>query len=153
MSDPGPLPLDQLGPLLRAERTRRGLSLRALADETKVSFNTLSRVERGHVPDLEAFQRIVGWMGYTPAQFLGPDKVGGVDTPDAVAHMLRSDPALSEGAATQIADLVRNLYASLSESPKEATVHLRAASTFTPRAGQLLADLVDRMQSALESRD
>lgn len=53
----------RLGDTLKAERRSRRLSLRDVSDETGVSVNTLSRVERGHLPDLKNYQRLVNWLG------------------------------------------------------------------------------------------
>ena len=46
----GNLELTDLGRLVANERTRRGMSLREAAHDTGIPFNTLARVERGHVP-------------------------------------------------------------------------------------------------------
>ena len=58
------LELTDLGSLVKDERDRRGMSLREAADETGVPFNTLARVEKGHVPDLPKFKRLVEWCGH-----------------------------------------------------------------------------------------
>src|SRR5258708_74024 len=63
----------QLGPALGATRRKRHLSLRDLADLIGVSLNTLSRVERGQMPDLKNYQRIVEWLELPADTFLETD--------------------------------------------------------------------------------
>jgi transcriptional regulator with XRE-family HTH domain len=146
----GPLDISELGGLVKERREVSGLGLRDAAAEAGVSFNTLSRIERGHIPDLGTFRRIVDWLGIDPAQFFAPPERRFEPTPDLVAQHLRHDPALSDEAAAQIADLVRTMYTSLAQPPLELAVHLRAAHTFKPAAADLLADLLQEMQAKLD---
>ena len=64
----GKLKLNDLGRIVANERNRRGMSLREAAAVTGIPFNTLARVEKGHVPDLPKFQaaRRVEWCQYQP---------------------------------------------------------------------------------------
>lgn len=61
--------LETLGQLIAAKRGRRGI--RAAAREIGVSPATLSRVENGHLPDLENFRLICKWLEVEPNQILG----------------------------------------------------------------------------------
>ena len=64
------LDLSDLGRLVAAERGRRGLSLRDAAADIGIPFNTLTRVEKGHVPDLPKFKEAGGMVrGGYPAIF------------------------------------------------------------------------------------
>ena len=54
-------PLENLGRLVLEKRGNRGI--RAVAKEIGISHATLSRVERGHLPDLENYQKICNWLG------------------------------------------------------------------------------------------
>jgi transcriptional regulator with XRE-family HTH domain len=144
------LRVQDLAKLLRDRRATRGLGLRAAAEEAGVSFNTLARVEKGHVPDIETFSRIARWVGRSPADFLEPGGVTSDSTPELIEAHLRGDPALSSGAAAAIAGLVRELYDRLAEPTEAATAfHLRAASSFRPEASVLFADLLGEMRQAL----
>ena len=51
---------------------RRGLDgVRAAAKDIGISPATLSRIENGHIPDLDTFAKICAWLEVDPAQFLG----------------------------------------------------------------------------------
>ena len=55
--------LEDLGRRVAKHRETRGLGIRAAAKEIGISHPTLSRIERGHLPDLENYQRICRWLG------------------------------------------------------------------------------------------
>ena len=57
------MPLEDLGRLVLARRTERDLGVRAAAKEVGVSHGTLSRVEKGFLPDLENYDKIRRWLG------------------------------------------------------------------------------------------
>ena len=63
------LPIEELGRLIVAKRGSRGV--RAAAADVGISSATLSRVENGHMPDLETFAKICKWLGKDPREFLG----------------------------------------------------------------------------------
>jgi transcriptional regulator with XRE-family HTH domain len=142
-------PLSQLGVLLKERRREKRLSLRDLADETGVSFNTLSRVERGHVPDLANFRRIVDWLEVPPETFFDPEP--SASTPHAIAKHLQSDRRLSSEAAARISGMVEEMYGKLAAESVLA-VHLRSAKTFTPAAADKLGGILSDMQAALTKR-
>lgn len=57
---------DQLGAIHRFVRDRRqtlGLNLRDAAEQIGISFNSLSRVERGYPPDSPSLIAILAWLG------------------------------------------------------------------------------------------
>jgi transcriptional regulator with XRE-family HTH domain len=55
--------LEDLGRRVAKHRETLGLGIRAAAKEIGISHPTLSRIERGHLPDLENYQRICRWLG------------------------------------------------------------------------------------------
>lgn len=143
----------QLGTTLRTARRRQHISLRDLADLTGVSVNTLSRVERGQMPDLKNYQRIVEWLEVPADTFLETDDAGASpDTLDLVLRHFRSDTALTPQAAEELASTVIEMYRRLTAAPR-LTVHMRSARMFTPDAGSLLADILGDMQDSLESEE
>ena len=146
--------LGDLGRLVAAERKRRGMSLREAADTVGIPFNTLARVEKGHVPDLPKFKRLVEWCGADIADFFEPHEKATVTT-DVIAEHLRLDRNLPPDAADRIAGIVKELYEALARPERVSAVHLRAAKTFRPDAANALGELVDDLHKALlrESRD
>jgi transcriptional regulator with XRE-family HTH domain len=138
-----------LGAVLRARRREKHLSLRDLHELTGVSVNTLSRVERGHVPDLKNFRRIVDWLDEPAERFLEPRATS--STPAVIARHLRADHRLSDEAAMQLATVVEDMYRELVGQRPALSMHLRSAKTFTPGAGTLLAEILGEMQSNLEA--
>lgn len=103
------LSLHQLGERLRQERGSRGI--REVAAELGVSPATLSRVERGNLPDLDTFGKICRWLKVDPAEVLG------VQVPDgrlrgaregrivATAHF-RAGQTTSPRLATALAEMI-----------------------------------------------
>lgn len=138
----------KLAAALKARRRAKRLTLRDLSAEIGVSFNTLSRVERGQIPDLKNFQRIVDWLEMPAEAFTASEAL---PTTEVIARHLRSDSRLTEAAATQIASVVEQMYHSLVGERPPLAIHLRSAKTFTPAAGALLAEILGDMQSALLS--
>lgn len=62
----------------RIQERRAGKGIREAAKEVGVSPATLSRIENGHVPDLETYRKICLWLEEDPALFLGfkPESTG-----------------------------------------------------------------------------
>jgi transcriptional regulator with XRE-family HTH domain len=141
--------ITNLAQTLRARRLQKRLSLRDLSDQTGVSMNALSRVERGHVPDLKNFQRIVDWLQMPAEAFLE----GELSTPTAIARHLHADEKLSKSAAWQITELVEEMYLRLIGEQELVAVHLRSAQMFTPLAGAVLADMLAEMKAKLIAGD
>ena len=146
------LDLSDLGQLVFAERTRRGLSLRDAAVETEIPLNTLARVEKGHVPDLQKFKRLVEWCGADIQQFFEAQERS-TATPELIAELLRADHYLPDEAAERIAGIVGQLYQALSRPQEVVSVHLRAAKTFRPEAASALGSLLDELNKALAEED
>ncbi len=144
MPEPG---IARLGEMLKERRRHKRLSLRDLADQTGVSFNTLSRIERGHVPDLRTLRRITDWLKVPVEMFI--EQSADVSTPEIIARHLSSDQRLSQAAAANIAEMVEEMYHRLLSEQPTLAVHLRSARTFTPSAGAALADILRDMQSTL----
>ena len=63
------LTIGDFGRLLAAKRGSRGI--RAAALDADVSPATFSRVENGHMPDLQTFARLCKWLSRDPREFLG----------------------------------------------------------------------------------
>jgi len=137
-----------LGNALRAERRQRRLSLRDLAAEIGVNFNTLSRVERGHIPDVQNYERILSWLG-APGQGLFDTPETSGDTTQIIARHLYTDERLTAENAKQILNLLSDMYQQLARPKPTVAVHLRSSQTFVPEAGALLSDLLTDMHKIL----
>lgn len=149
-----PINVEELRARVVEHRRALGLSLRAASEDSGVPLNTLSRVERGHLPDLANFSRLMTWLGLEPTQFFhGAGRHRTDNTTDTIRATLRRDPYLTSQAASQIAEIVSNLYSSLAIPVGDTEVHLRAHTTFTPNAAQQLSAVLEEMQRALHADD
>lgn len=97
------LRIEDLASMILEKRGRKGV--RAAADEVGISPATLSRVENGHLPDLETFAKICRWLEVDPARFFGmqPSKTSGSDLP--VVHF-RKNKVVSLETAKSLAELI-----------------------------------------------
>jgi transcriptional regulator with XRE-family HTH domain len=66
--------IGEFAKLLKSKRGQRGV--RAAALDANVSASTFSRVENGHLPDLETFAKLCRWINRDPKDFLGLAETG-----------------------------------------------------------------------------
>jgi transcriptional regulator with XRE-family HTH domain len=99
-----PITIQTLGRKLLEARGERGIRL--VAKEIGVSPATLSRVERGYMPDLDTFAKICRWLQVDPGDVLG---IRGANrqqsSPEATVHF-RKDQAIKPEAAAALAQLI-----------------------------------------------
>jgi transcriptional regulator with XRE-family HTH domain len=95
--------LETLGRKLQERRAGRGI--REVAGEIGVSAATLSRVERGYLPDLETFTRICRWLQVDPGEVLRLKRRSGGSTPAAAVHF-KKDHAVTPRTAQALAELI-----------------------------------------------
>lgn len=87
-------------------RRRGNMGIRAAAREIGISPSTLSRIEKGHVPDVGTLEKVCRWLGEETSRFTG---IGNLQiafknrkaVPPATAQSLA---ALIEKASRQFAD-------------------------------------------------
>lgn len=103
--------LMRLGKLLMKRRGTRGI--REFSKEIGVSPATLSRIERGKMPDLETFAKICTYLRLDPAALLSipttpprPPDPGGVSPNMATAVHFKADSTLDPSAAQDLALLI-----------------------------------------------
>jgi transcriptional regulator with XRE-family HTH domain len=94
--------LESLGRLVVKKRGEKGI--RAAAAEVGVSPATLSRVENGHLPDLENYRKICKWLGIEPESVVGT-AVTGAKTDIARVHFKKSG-TISPETAEALAQLI-----------------------------------------------
>ncbi len=95
--------LQTLGQKLLKKRADRGI--REVSKEIGISHATLSRVERGFLPDLETFGKICKWLGVDPGEVLRikvPDSTG---APSVAVHF-KKESSLSPTTAQALASLI-----------------------------------------------
>ncbi|RYG86928.1 MAG: transcriptional regulator [Alphaproteobacteria bacterium] len=96
--------IEQLGKLMLAKRGSRGV--RAAAAEVDISSATFSRVENGHMPDLETFAKICKWIDRAPGEFLGFEASGDASAPGGAQVHLRKKPTVSRETAESLGALI-----------------------------------------------
>src|SRR5271170_2482362 len=97
-----PLSIEELGRLVAIKRGARGI--RAVAADVGTSPATLSRVENGHMPDLETFAKICKWLGKDPREFLGFEREEAAP-PQAVVQF-KKDRTVSKETAMALGELI-----------------------------------------------
>jgi transcriptional regulator with XRE-family HTH domain len=96
--------IEQLGKLMLAKRGTRGV--RAAAAEVSISSATFSRVENGHMPDLETFAKICKWIGRDPGEFLGFEPSTDSSIPQGAQVHLRKKTTVSRETAESLGALI-----------------------------------------------
>jgi transcriptional regulator with XRE-family HTH domain len=113
----------ELGQRVRAKRRSKKLSLREAAEEMGVSAPTISRVERGHLPERESLLRLARWAGvridpvlHETARRVRNTVVHSPDasTVEAIELHLRADKNLSRDDAEALSEMFRLAYDALS---------------------------------------
>jgi transcriptional regulator with XRE-family HTH domain len=96
------LTLQALGRKLLEKRGNRGI--REIAQEIGISSATLSRVERGYLPDIETFGKICQWLQVDPGEILGMKAAVAV-MPQASIHF-RKKPVLKPETAQALGQMI-----------------------------------------------
>jgi transcriptional regulator with XRE-family HTH domain len=99
---------------LDAVRRNKQLSWRQVADATKVSASTLTRMAQGSQPDASGLTALCKWSGLTAADFLrDADDMTDGDEPDTltlVTTLLRADHNLDARDRDALEQIVRVAY-------------------------------------------
>jgi transcriptional regulator with XRE-family HTH domain len=95
------MPLEDLGRLVLEKRSKLELGIRGAAREIGISHATLSRVEKGFLPDLENYEKIRRWLGI----------VGDIVTPQPAAANVpqvhfRRDKTATPATAAALARMI-----------------------------------------------
>lgn len=100
-----------LSSMVRAHRNEK--VLRDAAKEIGgISPSTLSRIEQGHVPDVETFIKICQWLGEPTETFViqsGESSEGNSGQHKIIAH-LRADKALSQKTVEMLVKVIEIAY-------------------------------------------
>jgi len=120
---PGEVDTGALAALVRRKVADRG-NLREAAKQSGVSPATLSRVQRGHAPDVDALVALARWLQIPVETVLHRPPI--VDTPregstpQKVEVHLRADRKLSPETASRLADIFKAVYEQFAEGEDAA---------------------------------
>ena len=85
---------------------RRGtLGVRAAARDAGISPATLSRIENGHTPDMETFEKICVWLGADPSRF-----IEGASTEVTASVQFKKAAAVKPETARALGELVTAVF-------------------------------------------
>lgn len=91
----------RIGDLAGLLAKRRGsMGIRAAAAEIGISPTTLSRIERGNVPDMGTLHKVCLWIGEDPIKFSG---IGGLQVAFKKAQAVRPNTAKSLAKLIELA--------------------------------------------------
>lgn len=113
----GKLNIQIVGTKLLERRGERGV--REVAKEIGISPATLSRVERGHLPDLETFGKVCQWLELDPNDVLGLTPQTPVETPVQATVHFRKDKTLNPDTAKALGTLILAAQRALATSHKK----------------------------------
>ena len=121
------LAVDKLAALIKAKRGGKGLRDTAV-EIGEISASTLSRIEKGKMPDLDTFLRLCDWLDIQPNELISGiakrDSTSGekaipmpddMSTPEIVEAHLRADKELDPETAEALANMVRSVYKAVVE--------------------------------------
>lgn len=121
--------INNLGETIQRYREANKLTVRSAAEQMEnVSPSTLSRIERGSLPDLDTYMRICRWLNVDPAHF-ATEPVGNTQTEkkselnkeDIIVH-LRADKLLNQQTRDALITMIEVAYAAARRNvlPNEA---------------------------------
>ncbi len=105
------LTIEAIGLKIVEKRGDRGV--REVAKEIGTSPATLSRVERGHLPDLDTFSKVCRWLGIDPGEVLGFKTESAARPVVSIQTHFRKDNAVNPKTAQALADLIVNAHQAL----------------------------------------
>lgn len=95
--------LENLGEAVKTKRGSEGI--RAAAAQVGISPATLSRIENGHLPDLETFRRICAWLEADPAAILGFPSAAASSVAASEVHF-RKQPTQSRETLAALSEMI-----------------------------------------------
>lgn len=79
------------------QKKKGSMGVRATAAEIGISPTTLSRIERGHIPDMGTLEKVCSWLEEDMAKFTG---IGGLQI------AFKKNQAISPDTARSLASLI-----------------------------------------------
>jgi transcriptional regulator with XRE-family HTH domain len=110
--------VNALAEAIQRHREEKKLSVRSAADQMdNVSASTLSRIERGSVPDLDTYMRLCRWLQLEPSHFAvqrvsidSPQRESSLNMDDIIMH-LRADKLLNTSTSEALITMIEVAYA------------------------------------------
>jgi transcriptional regulator with XRE-family HTH domain len=127
----GSAPWDAFGTYLRAQRHLAQLSLRQLADLTKVSNPYLSQIERGlHQPSIAIIKSLAEALNLSTTDLLAhaADIVTDEEAASSTEGAIRSDPLLNDGQKSALLAVYRSMVDSAPDAGSSADAEAEAGS-------------------------
>lgn len=103
------LDIDKLSTALKSKREALKLGLRAAADQIGISFPTLSRIEKGNVPDLETYLKLCDWMKVNSEEYIKGGSGDELNQEKIIAHF-RADRQLDSETVDLVSKMIRFAY-------------------------------------------
>jgi transcriptional regulator with XRE-family HTH domain len=125
----GNAPWDAFGTYLRAQRHLAQLSLRQLADLTKVSNPYLSQIERGlHQPSIAIIKSLAEALNLSTSDLLAhaADIVIDEEPASSTEGAIRSDPRLNDGQKSALLAVYRSMVDSAPDTGSSAEAQAEA---------------------------
>ena len=88
----------------KIKKKRGDEGIRITADKIGISASTLSRIERGYLPDLEIFKLICDWLEVNPGDILG-SKIDSKQVSLPAVHF-RKENTTEPDTAKHLADMI-----------------------------------------------
>lgn len=109
--------------LAKKLRGKRGVqSLRDAAEEATVSFSTFSRVEKGHIPDLENYTKLCSWLHLPVDTFTDPIAEPKANEDKIYMH-LRANTTLPAEVSESLIVMIKAALSQHSKSKKVSRTH------------------------------
>lgn len=104
-------------------RKAKNISWKKVADQSKVSASTLTRMGQGKHPDADSLTMLSAWASLNPADFVTDEDLKSRETESLPKMMalLRADPSLSKEAITAIQEVLTVAYRRLGQPNTEET--------------------------------
>jgi transcriptional regulator with XRE-family HTH domain len=99
---------------LDATREARGLTWRAVAQQSGVAASTLTRIGQGKRPDVDGLSALLSWAGLDAKNFLG-QPTSAESSSESLAQitaLLRADKNLQPESAKMLEQMLKAAYAS-----------------------------------------
>ena len=104
--------------VLDAHRTSRAMSWKQVADQTKVSASSLTRMAQGKRPDVDSLAALVRWSGVSADQFMiseDEEPLEEKSTLEVLTAQFRRDKNLPQEAKNALEVTLRVLYEQLAK--------------------------------------